>query len=305
MGGSKVTLAVIAVAVSVLAIGAVSAVSDGGPVQYAVSAVQDDGQGTAERLVIKAIAREFSVSEDELAALHREGVGLGALFQLAALSYAQGVSISEIVALAATEDGEYEFSFEDLFANLSDEQRDALRDRAPNMGELVSRLSRAGGFAGMQQEDGGNGDNGLDGDNDNGDGSDNANGNGPGTGHDACSQATQHALDVLNGLAERGEPVDEAIDAVTNCGTGRDKENGDVEDAEEDNGGPPEGVEPGGPPSWVPGPPPHAGQDGDDDVEGSEQVEGAQEGSADASEGAGHGPPRGVPQGPPEGAGRR
>jgi hypothetical protein len=229
-----------------------------------VSAVQDDGQGIAERLIIKAIAREFEVSEDELMALYQQGVGLGALFQIAALSNAQGVSLSEIVALAAREDGEYEFSFEDLFANLSDEQRDALRDRAPNMGELVSRLSRVGGLAGLEQGDGENSDDRVE-NGGNGDGS--GNGNGPGTGHESCSQATRHALDVLNGLAGRGEPVDEAIDAVMNCGTGADDTNDEVEDVGEKNGGPPEGVQPGGPPAWVPGPPPHAGQDDDDDVE--------------------------------------
>jgi hypothetical protein len=44
--------------------------------------------------------------------------------------------------------------------------------------------------------------------------------NGPGTGHVACSAATEHARLVLQGLLAAGKPVGNAIAVVGACGTG-------------------------------------------------------------------------------------
>jgi hypothetical protein len=40
------------------------------------------------------------------------------------------------------------------------------------------------------------------------------------TGHERCAEGTQHALDRLNELQADGKPVDNAIQAVENCGNG-------------------------------------------------------------------------------------
>ena len=56
-----------------------------------------------------------------------------------------------------------------------------------------------------------------------------------GNGHETCSEATQHALERLNELLADGRPVENAIDAIENCGNGDDDgdDGEDVEDAEE------------------------------------------------------------------------
>ena len=56
-----------------------------------------------------------------------------------------------------------------------------------------------------------------------------AGGENSGHGHEACSEATQHALERLNELKADGRPVDNAIEAVTNCGNGSD--DADAEDS--------------------------------------------------------------------------
>ena len=53
-------------------------------------------------------------------------------------------------------------------------------------------------------------------------------------GHETCSEATQGALERLNELLADGKPVDNAIDAVENCGNGAAdaaEEDADTEDA--------------------------------------------------------------------------
>jgi hypothetical protein len=133
---------------------------------------------------------------------------------------------------------------------------------------------------------------------------------GPGTGHEACSQATQNAVDVLQnlvlpGLTEEGEDTSgvlESLENIQECGTGSD--DGDVDDAGAP-GGPPEGV-PQGPPEGIPqGPPAGVPQGPPEDRPTDEN--GATDGGPPEETPAGppaslpSGPPAGVPQGPPAG----
>ena len=60
--------------------------------------------------------------------------------------------------------------------------------------------------------------------------------NGSGQGHEACSAATEHALSVLESLHDEGRPVDRAIEAVTNCGTGAGHTDGNIEEFGVDDG---------------------------------------------------------------------
>lgn len=118
----------------------------------------------------------------------------------------------------------------------------------------------------------------------NGDGEVNDNGDG-GNGHEACSEATEHALEVLNELLDRGEPVEESIAAIEACGTGADEQNGppDGEPPVDVQQGPPDDV-PQGPPDGVPQGPP-------DGVPPDDVPQGPPDGV----------PPEDVPQGPPDG----
>jgi hypothetical protein len=56
-----------------------------------------------------------------------------------------------------------------------------------------------------------------------------------GDGEPRCREATQHALEVLNALLEDGRPVENAIDAIENCGND-DADDDDGEDGDDEDG---------------------------------------------------------------------
>jgi hypothetical protein len=127
---------------------------------------------------------------------------------------------------------------------------------------------------------------------------------GPGTGHEACFAATEHARGVLTGLldgsffenldlpeqadagldGEGQAGVAQSLEEIENCGMGAD-------DQAEAAGGPPEGT-PDGPPDGVPGGPPEGVPSG--------PPEGTPDGAPNGLEDVPDGPPEGVPSGPPE-----
>ncbi|HUF54496.1 MAG TPA: hypothetical protein VMR52_12085 [Dehalococcoidia bacterium] len=112
----------------------------------------------------------------------------------------------------------------------------------------------------------------------------------PGQGAEHCQAATAHALETLMAELEAGEDVQASIDEIKACGTGAD--DGD----EADDAGPPEGVNPSGPPDWLPGPPPWAGTEDGAEIDTEGDDAGPPEGVTTG------GPPDGVP-GPPPHAG--
>ncbi|HET9476612.1 MAG TPA: hypothetical protein VFP63_03905 [Dehalococcoidia bacterium] len=56
-----------------------------------------------------------------------------------------------------------------------------------------------------------------------------------GQGHETCSEATQHALERLNELLADGRPVENAIEAIENCGND-DGDDGDDDDGDDEDG---------------------------------------------------------------------
>ena len=84
------------------------------------------------------------------------------------------------------------------------------------------------------------------------DGGDTADGHSPGTGHTACSDATEDALARLEELQSDGRPVGRAVEAVTHCGEGAGNGDNSSHSGEghafgRDHGqGKPEGVPPNG-----------------------------------------------------------
>ncbi|GAG38733.1 unnamed protein product, partial [marine sediment metagenome] len=67
---------------------------------------QQDGEG--EQHIAQMIADEFGASQENVLALHEQGVGFGALFKLYALAAVmEGMTVDDL--LATNGDGEYEF----------------------------------------------------------------------------------------------------------------------------------------------------------------------------------------------------
>lgn len=85
-----------------------------------------------------AIADEFGVSVDEVMDYHEQGIGFGALFKLYALSAATGESVDDLIAES---DGGWAFGKK--FKELSDEEKEALKDGPKNLGSLVSQQQKS------------------------------------------------------------------------------------------------------------------------------------------------------------------
>ena len=85
------------------------------------------------------IADEFGVSADDVAALHEQGIGWGALFKLYAFADATDTDVDELIAGAAVSaDGEHGFAFGEMKKSLTDDELAALEDGPKNFGQLVS-----------------------------------------------------------------------------------------------------------------------------------------------------------------------
>jgi hypothetical protein len=104
------------------------------------ASVQADGEtGEGAAHVAEVIGDAFGASQEEVLALHEQGIGFGALFKLYALSQATGVSVQDLLAAIATDaEGEFEFAFGKRFNDLTEEQQAVLESGPKNLGQLVS-----------------------------------------------------------------------------------------------------------------------------------------------------------------------
>ena len=101
------------------------------------TSVQADGEtGEGAEKVAQAIADAFGASQEEVLALHEQGIGFGALFKLYQLSQATGTPVADLLA-SIDESGEG-YAFGKRFKELSDEQRAVLEAGPKNLGQLVS-----------------------------------------------------------------------------------------------------------------------------------------------------------------------
>ena len=103
--------------------------------------VQADGEtGEGAEAVAQAIADAFDdVSQEDVLALHEEGIGFGAIFKLYLLAAAGGTTVDDLLAtMDADADGEFEFAFGKRFKDLTEEQRTVLESGPKNLGQLVS-----------------------------------------------------------------------------------------------------------------------------------------------------------------------
>ena len=106
---------------------------------------EDDGApGQGAEAVAQVIANEFGATQEEVLALHDQGIGFGALFKLYALAKAKGMSVNDLLATLPTNSGgEFEFAFGKMMKSLTDEEMAALEGGPKNLGELVSASHKA------------------------------------------------------------------------------------------------------------------------------------------------------------------
>ncbi len=101
------------------------------------ASVQADGEtGEGAEHVAEVIGDAFGASQEEVLALHEQGIGFGALFKLYALAQATGVSVQDLLA-SMDADGEG-YAFGKRFNDLTEEQQAVLESGPKNLGQLVS-----------------------------------------------------------------------------------------------------------------------------------------------------------------------
>ena len=110
---------------------------------------QDEGEpGQGAQAIAQVIADEFGVSQEEVLALHEEGIGFGALFKLYAIAAAKGISVSDLLATIPTNaDGERAFAFGKMMKGLTEDEMAALEAGPKNLGQLVSASHKSEGGA--------------------------------------------------------------------------------------------------------------------------------------------------------------
>ncbi len=102
---------------------------------------ENDAPGVLQ--VINVISSLFSLPTDEVAALHEQGVGFGALFKLQLLARAQNKSVAELIAAATGPDGEIDFAFGQAMHQLTPEQLALIEGLPKNLGQAVAAMHRS------------------------------------------------------------------------------------------------------------------------------------------------------------------
>ena len=99
----------------------------------------DAGSGAPGKGQLKhaaSISATFDIDSDTALALHRDGIGWGAMVKLLAIAEVSGVSIDQLLADVAKVDGEYEFDFGSLRAGLTPSQQEELAMMPKGVGHL-------------------------------------------------------------------------------------------------------------------------------------------------------------------------
>ena len=90
--------------------------------------------GAGADQVAQAIADEFGAGQEEVLALHEQGIGFGALFKLYSLARATGTTVDDLLA-SIDGDG---YAFGKRFKELTEEQQAVLDAGPKNLGQPVS-----------------------------------------------------------------------------------------------------------------------------------------------------------------------
>jgi len=129
----------------------------------AVPAIADEGDETefseSNSPHALLIAEEFGTTEEEVNALHDQGLGFGQIFKLQILAIVLETDIATLLAEAEVdpETGELEFDFGELKKTLTEEQLALLETLPKNFGAIVSAYNRSkhGEFHGKPEHAGG------------------------------------------------------------------------------------------------------------------------------------------------------
>jgi len=102
-----------------------------------VQAEEETGAGAAH--VAELIGDAFGATQEEVLALHEQGIGFGALFKLYALAHATDTTVDDLLAsIDADADGGQGYAFGKRFHDLTEAQQAVLESGPKNLGQLVS-----------------------------------------------------------------------------------------------------------------------------------------------------------------------
>ena len=96
----------------------------------------DPGSGKGQLKHAASISAAFDIDSDTALALHRDGIGWGAMVKLLAISEVSGVTIDQLLANVDKFDGEYEFDFGAMRAGLTVSQQEELATMPKGIGQL-------------------------------------------------------------------------------------------------------------------------------------------------------------------------
>ena len=105
-----------------------------------VQAEEETGAEHIAGLIADAFGAEEAdvlALQEEVLALHEQGIGFGALFKLYALAQATGTTVQDLLA-SMDADGGQGYAFGKRFKALTEEQRAILESGPKNLGQLVS-----------------------------------------------------------------------------------------------------------------------------------------------------------------------
>jgi hypothetical protein len=109
----------------------------------------DNEIGKGAQDIAQVIADAFGSSQEDVLAMHDEGIGFGAMFKLHALAAAMGMSVDELLSTIPTDgDGGYEFGFGELRKALTDDQQAVYKSGPKNLGQLKKASKEAGAGVG-------------------------------------------------------------------------------------------------------------------------------------------------------------
>jgi hypothetical protein len=101
-----------------------------------VDAEDADGPGKGQLKHAESISNAFDIDSDTALALHRDGIGWGAMVQLLAIAEVSDVTVDQLLANVAKVDGEYEFDFGTMRAGLTVAQQEELAGMPKGVGHL-------------------------------------------------------------------------------------------------------------------------------------------------------------------------
>jgi hypothetical protein len=101
-----------------------------------VEDAETGGPGKGQLKHAASISAAFDIEPDTALALHRDGIGWGAMVKLLAIAEVSGVTVDQLLANVDRVDGEYEFDFGSMRAGLTASQQEELAGMPKGVGHL-------------------------------------------------------------------------------------------------------------------------------------------------------------------------